>query len=152
MRYLLPVIMLLLNACASPQVAQGQCLPDKFATDQYGNVVYPCGHEPKVAMIEPIIDTKGIDETSLAADLEECNAYARRINPGANMLASAAAGAAAGAAVGAIVGDEFNTDTTGYGAKLGGLSGGIQGGASGVATREQVVKRCMAGRGYSVLN
>lgn len=37
-------------------------------------------------------------------------------------------------------------------AAVGAVAGGLQGAAAGEGTQRDIIKRCMAGRGYSVLN
>jgi hypothetical protein len=50
---------------------------------------------------------------------------------------------AIGAAIGYHGGDTY---------RAGAIIGGAQGGAEGMLTQVDITKRCMAGRGYSVLN
>jgi len=38
------------------------------------------------------------------------------------------------------------------GAALGGFSGGVQGAGGGARTQRDIIKQCMQGRGWSVLN
>lgn len=98
----------------------------------------------------PIVDTKGVDSAALQRDIAECQAYARQ-------TADAASSAAAGAVAGALLGAIFMAAAGGKGyrneaAAVGALSGGL--GAAGQAETSQraLISRCLAGRGYSVLN
>ncbi|MEM7610629.1 MAG: glycine zipper family protein [Pseudomonadota bacterium] len=95
---------------------------------------------------DPIIDTKGVDMVKFEQDLAECKTYADNINVGEGAAKGAAVGAAVGAAIGAISGD------AGRGAGYGGISGGARSGLDNKRVQERVVKRCLSGRGYRVLN
>lgn len=101
----------------------------------------------------PIVDMKGVDHIAYQTDLMECKAYAAQIKGGESALAGALIGAAAGAAIGAAVGAPYGQ--AGYGAATGATAGGFGGGARGAVSatlsQEQVVRRCLMGRGYNVL-
>lgn len=97
----------------------------------------------------PIVDTKGIDQARYKQDLNECETYAGQVSTGKAAAKSAGAGALVGAAIGAIVG---NSTTVVQSAGVGGVLGGAKGAASGEQSKDQVVKNCLRGRGYSVLN
>lgn len=97
----------------------------------------------------PIIDTQGVDAGKLECDLSDCQAYAAQINPVQNAVSNAMAGAILGALFGLAIGDH------GWAARAGaqgGAVGGALGGAGGAAAAQtNVVRNCMAGRGYRVL-
>ncbi len=95
---------------------------------------------------DPIIDERGVNMVSYDADLEECESYAEPISVGEGAAKGAAGGAAVGAATGVISGDIYRG--AGYGAIFGATRYGNE------ADREKimVVKRCLMGRGYRVLN
>lgn len=97
----------------------------------------------------PIVDTKNIDRGRYEQDLKECETYAGQVNTGAAAGKSAAAGAVVGGIIGAIVG---NSTTVVQSAGVGGVLGGAKGAASSEQSKDQVVKSCLRGRGYSVLN
>lgn len=102
-----------------------------------------------VAGYEPIIDTKGTDASQYAKDLADCRGFAVKNDPATKAAQGAVAGAAIGALFGlAIGGGRF----AGYGAGVGAAEGGVAGGVSAVVGQQQIVKRCMAGRGYNVLD
>jgi len=94
----------------------------------------------------PIIDTKGVDMARYEQDLAECEGYAQEVNPATGATRGAAAGGAVGAMTGAIGGD------AGRGAATGAVLGGSQSAVRGVRERDRVVKECLRGRGYRVLN
>jgi hypothetical protein len=79
-------------------------------------------------------------------DLEECNAYAAQIETQKGVARGAAGGAVVGAAAGAIGGD------AGRGAGYGGIYGATRSGMGAEREKHMVVKRCLEGRGYTVLN
>ena len=101
----------------------------------------------------PIVDMKGIDVVEFQTDLAECKEYAAQIDAGGSALAGALLGAAAGAAGGAIIGSAFGNTSGGaqFGAAGGALSGAGGGGVSAQRAQENVVQRCLAGRGYTLL-
>jgi hypothetical protein len=95
----------------------------------------------------PIIDTKGVNMTQYQQDLTECQEYSKQVRTAEGVTKGAAGGAAVGAAIGAIAGGE-----AGKGAGIGAVSGGAE--SARIADREKadVVKSCLRGRGYRVLN
>ncbi|MDZ4080817.1 MULTISPECIES: glycine zipper family protein [Hydrocarboniphaga] len=97
----------------------------------------------------PIIDRTGVDEKRYASDLSECRTYASEVSTGKAAGKSAIAGAVVGAAIGAITG---NSTSVARGAGVGGVAGGASGAVSGEQSKDQVVKNCLRGRGYKVLN
>ncbi|WP_439100789.1 glycine zipper domain-containing protein [Congregibacter sp.] len=99
---------------------------------------------------EIIIDRKGVDMTRYAADKAECEAYASEVRSGEKAARGAASGAVVGGAVGAIVRD--STDGAVKGAGVGAVTGGARGLSEGERDKVRVVKRCLSGRGYRVLN
>lgn len=98
---------------------------------------------------EIIIDEKGVNMTRYAEDKAECEQYAEQVQTGEKALRGAASGAVVGGAVGAIVG---NSGGAGRGAGVGAVTGGARGVAEGAREEVEVVKRCLRGRGYRVLN
>ena len=95
----------------------------------------------------PIVDTKGVDMVRYRADLADCEGYAEQVRIEQGMVKGAAAGGAVGAATGAIVGE-----SVGEYAGVGAVAGAAKSGIRGDREKSQVVKRCMRGRGYKVLN
>jgi hypothetical protein len=100
-------------------------------------------------VVRIIIDQDGVDVSSYNKDLYECRRYAGQINAGGDALSGALAGAIVGALVGAAIDDSDTAKRTGgYGA----IVGGAEAGGDAVQTQETVVKKCLTGRGYKVLN
>jgi uncharacterized protein YcfJ len=94
----------------------------------------------------PLVDMRGKDAAQFNLDVQECQAYARQ-TVGAGT--GAAVGAVAGALLGAFLAPSGSRNyVAGRGAVLGGLAGGVHGNE----TQENVITRCLAGRGYNVLN
>lgn len=96
-----------------------------------------------------IVDKRGLDPVAYERDLAECRSYGNELDVGAEMARGAAVGATAGVLLGAIIGD---SDTAAAGAGVGAVHGGFEEGRHGAVRQQQVVKRCLRGRGYSVLN
>lgn len=97
---------------------------------------------------KPIVDMKSVDRAKYQVDLQECSTYADEVAVGKKAAGGAVAGAAVGAAIGAI----WSGSSVGESAGTGAVLGGTRGTAEGVRDREQVVKQCLRGRGYPVLN
>lgn len=95
---------------------------------------------------DPIIDTKGVNEETMAIDWEDCEAYSDQVIVAKGAAKGAAGGAVAGTAAGAIGGN------AGAGAGYGAIWGATRSSIDGDREKQQVFKRCMRGRGYKVLN
>ena len=99
---------------------------------------------------EPIIDRKGVDMSRYYVDKEECETYANEVRTGEKVARGAVGGAVVGGAIGAIV--NRGPDSAERGAGVGAVTGGVRGAQEGVRESERVVKQCLRGRGYRVLN
>jgi outer membrane lipoprotein SlyB len=113
-------------------------------------VLTGCATRNTGADYRPIIDTQGKDPARLQQDVNECQAYAHQVS-------SAAERAATGAAAGALLGAVFAAAAGAKGyrnesAAVGALSGGLGAAAEGERDQRNIIRRCMNGRGYSVLN
>lgn len=98
---------------------------------------------------EIIIDEKGVDMKAYQQDLEECRAY----SSGVKTEEKAARGAGSGAVIGGLIGAITDgTEGAAKGAGVGAVGGAARGANEGERTEVQVVKRCLSGRGYRVLN
>ncbi|MBQ0798780.1 MAG: glycine zipper family protein [Porticoccaceae bacterium] len=96
-----------------------------------------------------IIDTQGVNMDAYYQDLHECRNYASQVSVAGRTTTGAVAGAVLGGVVGAITGDSGSAQR---GAGVGGVVGGVKGASSGYQEKHQVVRNCLRGRGYSVLN
>ena len=98
---------------------------------------------------EIIIDRKGVDMNQYYADLEECRGYSKEVKTKEKGVRGAASGAVVGGAVGAIA---DGAEGAARGAGVGAVTGGAKGISEGEHEEVSVVKRCLSGRGYRVLN
>lgn len=98
---------------------------------------------------EIIIDRKGVDEAKYEADLAECRSYSSEVKTGEKAAKGAASGAVVGGLIGAAVGNSRDAQR---GAGAGAVTGAARGVSSGERDKVQVVKQCLRGRGYKVLN
>ncbi len=103
------------------------------------------------AGVRPIVDLQGKNRDVYENDLQQCQAYATQQ---AGAASGGAGGAAAGAVLGALLGLVAGGNRTNI-AQVGGI-GAVVGGAGGMyegnKAQENVVKQCLRGRGYNVLN
>jgi outer membrane lipoprotein SlyB len=97
----------------------------------------------------PIIDTKGVNMTQYDRDLSECQAYADEVEIARKAATGAVKGAVVGSVFGTIVG---NGRVAQRGAGVGAVGGGARGVGDGLNERERVIRNCLVGRGYHVLN
>lgn len=95
---------------------------------------------------DPIIDMKGVNPDALAVDWDECEVYTEEVLISKGVTKGATGGAAIGAIAGAIDGDVG--EAAGYGA----IYGGTRSGLDADREKQMIFKRCLAGRGYRVLN
>ena len=94
----------------------------------------------------PLVDMKNKDQQHFDTDVKECQAYAKQRMDAAE---GAAAGALAGALLGALIAPKgFRNELAGRAA----IAGAAGGAAGANDTQETITKRCLAGRGYNVLN
>lgn len=98
---------------------------------------------------EIIIDEKGVNMSAYQTDLAECQQYATGVKTEEKATKGAASGAVVGGLIGAITG---GTSGAARGAGVGAVGGGARGVNEGEQSEVQVVKRCLQGRGYRVLN
>ena len=102
----------------------------------------------------PIVDRQGVDQSAYQRDLADCREYARHVDPTGDAAKGGLIGGAIGAAAGAVVG--ALTGGVGRGAAIGAAGGGtagvLRGGLRGVERQKRVIRRCMRGRGYRVLD
>jgi len=98
---------------------------------------------------EIIIDRKGVNMAHYETDLAECGEYAEEVAVAEKAAKGAASGAVIGGAVGAVVG---NSSDVQRGAGVGAITGGAKGLSRGAQDKVRVVKICLRGRGYRVLN
>lgn len=96
-----------------------------------------------------IVDLKGVDREQYEEDLADCQSYADEVPIAKHAGTAATAGAAVGAVAGVISG---NSTSAARGAGYGVVYGGTMSGAAAVGEKRDVLRECMRGRGYRVLN
>jgi outer membrane lipoprotein SlyB len=97
---------------------------------------------------EIIIDDKGVDMTRYEENLAECRIYSEQVAVGKK----ATKGAASGAVIGGMIGAVGHHGDAAEGAAVGAVTGGAKGLDEGDRDKVRVVKNCLRGRGYRVLN
>lgn len=96
---------------------------------------------------EPVVDQSKCNNCNYQEDLAQCRAIASdNTNYAGNTIRSAAGGAAIGAIIGAVVGTDIGSV-----AAAGATGGAIGGLGNEMLTVNQMIARCMQGRGYNVL-
>jgi len=96
-----------------------------------------------------VIDKQGVDVSKYEQDLAECRGYAEEVETGSATAKGAVGGAVVGGAVGAILGGRRSAEKLGG---VGAVTGAAGAGSSASRGKNQVVKNCLRGRGYKVLN
>lgn len=96
-----------------------------------------------------IIDKQGVDMSKYEQDLDECRRYAAEVETGSGVAKGAVGGAVIGGAVGAILGGRRSAEKLGG---VGAVTGAAGAGSSAGREKNQVIKSCLRGRGYKVLN
>ncbi|MEO7326810.1 MAG: hypothetical protein ABIW82_18460 [Dokdonella sp.] len=96
----------------------------------------------------PLVD-RGVSRGNYEDDVTDCQNLANQRPAGQQAAAGAAAGAVLGALLAVAVGLRGRdvADIAAYGA----ANGGINGAVVGSAQQQDIVERCMAGRGYNVV-
>lgn len=113
------------------------------------SLIAACASVEDLTGNNPIIDTQGVVIAQYNSDLDQCQVYADEVAIAQKAGAGAVSGAVVGGVFGAVVG---NSDTAKKGAGIGAVGGGARGIGEGIRERERVIKRCLMGRGYRVLN
>jgi uncharacterized protein YcfJ len=98
---------------------------------------------------EVIIDRKGVDMAKYEQDLAECREYSSEVKTGEKAARGAVSGAVVGGLIGAAAGNSRDVER---GSGVGAVTGGAKGASQGQREEQSVVKRCLRGRGYKVLN
>ena len=138
--------MLALNWTKQPASINDRRLPMKITV---GIVVATVILTACATTDEIIIDNKGVDVSAYEQDLAECQSYSAEVKKGEKTAKGAASGAVIGGLIGAITG---GVEGATRGAGVGAVGGGAKGASQGEQDEVQVVKSCLRGRGYKVLN
>ena len=102
-----------------------------------------------VRQYRPMVDTRGVDMNQYALDERECAQYASQVDQGSSTAAGVVGGAVVGAVIGSLLGSGRDTRNL---AAAGAIVGGVGSAAASSAAQQDIFRRCMAGRGYRVLN
>lgn len=103
------------------------------------------------ASYRPLVDLRNQTESQYQTDLQECQYHAKKVlGTGETAAAGAVTGALVGAAVASLFGGsrKSRNDSSMYGA----LAGAGSGAAKAENEQRTIIRRCLAGRGYNVLN
>ena len=104
---------------------------------------------PTGAAYRPLVDTQGVDMNKFEHDLQDCQGFAQQTaSAGQSAVAGAVAGAALGAILAAAAGGGYSRTST---ARVGAVSGAVGAGAEAENSQRNVIRRCLGGRGYRVL-
>jgi outer membrane lipoprotein SlyB len=98
---------------------------------------------------EIIIDKKGVNMSHYEDDLAECKVYSEDVKVAEKGARGAASGAVVGGLIGAVGGGHRDASQA---AGVGAVGGGAKGLNEGDKDKVKVVKNCLRGRGYKVLN
>lgn len=96
-----------------------------------------------------VVDRRGIDPIKYEKDLAECRVYKQQVPVGKEMAKGAAVGAVVGGAIGAT--GRHSGDVV-EGATVGAVYGAADKMIDSSEEKARIVKNCLRGRGYRVLN
>lgn len=96
-----------------------------------------------------IVDPQGVNQAQYQKDLAQCRQVADQVQTGRDTGEGAVGGAVIGGLLGAIFG---NSHSAAVGAGAGAVVGGAGKAGDAQQEKEKVLKNCMRGRGYRVLN
>ena len=112
-------------------------------------VTSACTSSKTIGQVKPIVDMKGVNQEDYKIDLSQCQAYADEVEVGKQIVVGAASGTIIGAAAGAAA---RNSEAAKRTAGVGAVVGTAKGTKHAIKQSNQVLKRCLRGRGYRVLN
>ncbi len=97
----------------------------------------------------PIVDNRSVDLNRYENDLRECQGYATQTaGAGESAAAGAIAGALLGGVLAAAAGKNYSRTST---ARVGAVTGAVGAGTQGETDQRNIIRRCLTGRGYKVL-
>ena len=99
------------------------------------------------ANYRPLVDNPG-DLNVYERNLQECQRYADSVSPGVNAAVGALFGAGLSAVLATVAGGGFDR---GASARVGAVLGGVGGATQGGEAQMNIIRQCLAGRGYRVL-
>ena len=107
------------------------------------------GYRDYAAPKQIIIDSKGVDMDAYYDDLGDCERYAQHVDVSAETTEGVVKGAVLGGVMGAVLGNHKTAERS---AGAGAVLGGVKGNQRARHEQERIVRRCLSGRGYRVLN
>ena len=96
-----------------------------------------------------IIDTRCVDMDVYRKDLLDCSSFSKNIDVTERTIEEGALSGVTGAAVGAILGGKEGAKKIGGSA---GILGAVEGNIEARYEQSKIIKNCLRGRGYKVLN
>ena len=96
-----------------------------------------------------IIDTRGVDMAVYRNDFLDCSSFSKNIDVTERTIEEGALSGVTGAGVGAILGGKEGAKKIGGSA---GILGAVEGNIEARYEQSKIVKNCLRGRGYKVLN
>ena len=96
-----------------------------------------------------IIDTRGVDMDVYRNDLLDCSSFSKNIDVTERIIEKGALSGVTGAAVGAILGGKEGAQKIGGSA---GILSAVEGNIEARYEQSKIIKNCLRGRGYKVLN
>ena len=108
-------------------------------------VTSACTSSKTIGQVKPIVDMKGVNQEDYKIDLSQCQAYADEVEVGKQIVVGAASGTIIGASA-------RNSEAAKRTAGVGAVVGTAKGTKHDIIQSNQVLERCLRGRGYRVLN
>ena len=96
-----------------------------------------------------VVDMQGVDQAKYAQDMRDCEEYASRVDVQGSTANAAALGGLFGAVLGGMAG---NSSTAGWVGLLAAGESAGQANQKGMGEVKTILKTCLTGRGYRVLN
>ena len=96
-----------------------------------------------------IIDTRGVDMAVYRNDFLDCSSFSKNIDVTERTIEEGALSGVTGAAVGAVLGGKKGAKKIGGSA---GILGAVEGNIEARYEQSKIIKNCLRGRGYKVLN
>ena len=96
-----------------------------------------------------VIDTRGVDMEVYRNDFLDCASFSKNIDVTERTIEEGALGGVTGAAVGVIIGGKEGAKKIGGSA---GILSAVEGNIEARYKQSKIIKNCLRGRGYKVLN
>jgi outer membrane lipoprotein SlyB len=104
---------------------------------------------PQGANYRPIVDNQDVDFNRYEKDLRDCQSYATQTaSAGESAAGGALAGALLGGVLAAAAGKNYSRTNS---ARVGAVTGAVGAGVEGETNQRNIIRRCLSGRGYKIL-